>query len=161
MDLERLQNFFSVLSGFLTPVIAVIVAWIAYQQMKINKYKIRIDLFEKRMQIFSVIRESLSKIFTDGSPQKVNWNDFYFAIEQSKFLLNNELQLYLNEIESKMRQMRATEMLLYGSDGKGGLPVGEQRNKVCDENSELLKWLIDQNEPLQKKFADFMKMNKI
>jgi hypothetical protein len=41
------------------------------------------------------------------------------------------------------------------------VPVGERRNKICEENSELLKWLTDQFEPLQNRFAKFMKMNKI
>ena len=148
-------------SALLTPLIALIALWIAYQQMKSNRDKVRLDLFEKRMKIFLIVRESLGTILADGSSKNINWKDFHFAIEQSKFILSKELQEFLTEIETKTRQIRAQEVLLFGVNDRGGLPVGERRNKICKENSEFLKWLTDQMEPLQNRFAKFMKMNRI
>jgi hypothetical protein len=156
-----METYINIFSSLLTPIIAILAVWIAYQQMKSNRDKIRLELFESRMKIFSILRESLGKIITDGSPQNIEFKEFYFAVEQSRFLLNKDLQFYIDEIEKKVRKMRSQDILLYGINGNGGLPVGEQRNKICDENTELLKWLVDQIEPLQTKFSDFMKLNKI
>lgn len=161
MYFRYLQDFLDIFSGFLTPLIAIIAIWIAYHQMKSNRDKIRLELFERRMKIFSVLRESLGKILNDGSPKNIDLREFYFAVEQSKFLLNNDLQLYINEIEQKVRLMISQNVLLFGMNGDGGLPVGEQRNKICNENTKHLLWLANQIEPLQTKFANFMKMNEI
>lgn len=156
-----MEEFINLCSALLTPLIALIALWIAYQQMKSNRDKVRLDLFEKRMKIFLIVRESLGTILADGSSKNINWKDFHFAIEQSKFILSEELQEFLTEIETKTRQIRAQEVLLFGVNDRGGVPIGERRNKICEENSELLKWLTDQFEPLQNRFAKFMKMNKI
>lgn len=156
-----MEEFINLSSSMLTPLIAIIAVWIAYQQMKSNRDKVRLDLFERRMKIFLIVRESLGIVLADGSSKNINWRDFHFAIEQSKFILSKELQEYLTEIEIKTRQIRAQEVLLFGVNDRGGLPVAERRNKICEENSELLKWLTDQFEPLQNRFAKFMKMNKI
>lgn len=57
--------------------------------------------------------------------------------------------------------MRNIEIKLDGVNGRGGLPEGEKRNELCEKDAKLNLWLLDQSEPLENKFADSMKMNKI
>lgn len=160
-EYTTIQITLNVLSGLLTPVIAIIATWIAIMQMRTHRYQVRIALFERRMKIFEAIRENLGEITTEGSAMNINWKDFYFAVQQSKFLLSNDLQKYIQEIFEKAREMRNNEIILFGANGKGGLPVGEKRNELCVKDSKLNLWLIQQSKPLENKFADFMKMNKI
>ena len=70
-NFATLENSLNILTGFLTPVIAIIAIWIAIMQMRTHRYKVRIDLFEKRMKIFETIRESLGVILRDGSPEEI------------------------------------------------------------------------------------------
>jgi hypothetical protein len=157
-DFYSSQDFLNLLSGLLTPMIAVIAAWIAYQQMKNNGYKVRIDLFERRMRIFESFRNSLVIIQRDASSREIDWQEYNFMLRQASFLLNDKLVKYLNEIDRRIHEMGISEYYLQGA---GSLPVGEERSKVARENSEHLTWLINQFEPLEEKFSNFMKMNKI
>jgi hypothetical protein len=43
------------LSAALTPLIAAIVAYIAYQQYRVNRLRLSHDLFERRLKIFEAV----------------------------------------------------------------------------------------------------------
>lgn len=45
--------------GLLTPVIAIIVTYIAYQQMRTNQAKLKLDLLELRLEVY----DSVNKLF--------------------------------------------------------------------------------------------------
>ena len=90
-DFTTLQNILNILSGLLTLVIAIIATWIAIMQLRAHRYKVKIDLFERRMRIFEIISEILGEMLREGSALKINWKEFYSAVQQSKFLLNENL----------------------------------------------------------------------
>ena len=40
------------------PIIAAIAAWIAFRQFQIARNKLKLDLFDKRMEVYTAVRES-------------------------------------------------------------------------------------------------------
>ena len=66
------MQIFEILSAFLTPLIALLALWIAYQQFRVQKYRTRFDLFERRMKIYESVRETLVIVFRDGSVEKAD-----------------------------------------------------------------------------------------
>jgi hypothetical protein len=157
-DINTLQNILNILSGLLTPIIAIIATWIAIMQLKAHRYKIKIDLFERRVRIFESIRNNLISVGNEGSTQKINWTEYNFACRQAIFLLNDKLVKYINQIDFVVHEINTGDIFIYGV---GKLPEGEKVEKLVNEHSEHIKWIGDQLEPLEKIFADFMKMNKI
>lgn len=57
-----LKEFPTVLSGFLTPVIAILTLIIAYSQYRIQEYKVRFDLYGPRMKIYESIMDFLKRL---------------------------------------------------------------------------------------------------
>jgi hypothetical protein len=82
-----MEEFINLSSALLTPLIALIALWIAYQQMKSNRDKVRLDLFEKRMKIFLIVRESLGTILADGSSKE-------YQLARTFILPSNSQSLY-------------------------------------------------------------------
>ena len=140
------------------PLIAILALWIAYQQYKVQKYKAKFDLFERRMKIYESIRDALENIVRDATTKNVNFNELYTAIRHSRFLFDDELNSYLKEIEKKIIELMITNNQLFGTES---LPIGEERTKVVHENSEYFTWLTSQLSTLEDKFSNFMRINKI
>jgi len=56
-----------VFNALLTPVIAGVVAYIAYQQHKTNRDRLRLDLYDRRLKVFEGLMVLLSIIFQKGT----------------------------------------------------------------------------------------------
>ena len=69
-------NFIEILKGLLTPLIAIIALWIAYQQRVINKNKLKLDLFEKRYEVYRYIRVFIANTLSHGNVTDDELNDF-------------------------------------------------------------------------------------
>jgi len=128
----------------LTPVIAFIVAYIAYQQYKINKLRLRHELYERRLRVYKAVQAFLSEILRGGDIGFDRCSQFYADASEATFLFDKSVQEFIDEIYRKAIDMHALHERMYPSDGSPALPVGEERSRVVHENSELLKWLVDQ-----------------
>ncbi len=52
MTLVRLQALIDVFSALLTPVIAAIAVYVAYQQWQTNRRRLQLDLYDRRLRIY-------------------------------------------------------------------------------------------------------------
>lgn len=48
------------------PIIATIAAWIAFRQSQIARNKLKLDLFDRRMEVYTAVREALGSITMKG-----------------------------------------------------------------------------------------------
>ena len=99
--MRTLTEILNILSGFLTPIIAVLAIIIAYRQYKIQKYRVRIDLFDRRLKIYNAIMDFMSHVRQKGDAS----NDQIFNLIErtidSRFLFKGEIK---NHIESLIQQ---------------------------------------------------------
>lgn len=58
--------------AFLTPLIALVTAYIAYQQWKTNQQKLNLDRYDRRLKIYIEVRQILSIIVRDA---KASYDD--------------------------------------------------------------------------------------
>jgi hypothetical protein len=57
-----------VLSALLTPDIAGITVWIAYQQMKTTRMRLNFEQYERRLEIYKALDAFYGEIATHGKP---------------------------------------------------------------------------------------------
>ena len=152
------KDTFDFFTPLLTPLIAIIALWIARQQWIVQRYKAKFDLFERRMKIYEGIREVLVSVMRDGSLDKVDVSEFYTHVRHASFLFDNRIQIYINEIEMNVREIQKTWFFLYGN---GSLPVSDKRTKYAEENNIAITALLKQLDDFDKKFSEYMKINKI
>ena len=86
---KQMQNALTYLIGIITVLISIITVLILYQQMKTNRYKYKLDLYDKRFKVYNALREFLGKILTQGIENISNGDlvKFNISTKESIFLL--------------------------------------------------------------------------
>ncbi|MDQ1341366.1 MAG: hypothetical protein QG567_2524, partial [Campylobacterota bacterium] len=83
-----------------------IATYIAYQQYRTNRYKLMLDLFEKRYKVYDATRIFLTIIKKDASFEIKDLQNFNEGILDSCFLFDDDISAYLNQIREDAVDMR-------------------------------------------------------
>src|SRR4030042_5371894 len=94
------MNMFQILTGLLTPIIACIALYIAWQQHVTAKRKLRLELYEKRYRIYVIIKKYLSSGGNSNDDLK-RWSDFDSDTNEAKFLFSNDIKNYIEDIKKR------------------------------------------------------------
>jgi len=137
-------SWLEVLSGLLTPLIAVVTVYIAYQQYKLSKVQFRHESYERRLQVYKTVQRFLSEVGREGKTNFPRLSQFYSEASEAVFLFDPSVQKYIEEIYSKGVELVTLHEQMYPYDGSPGLPVGEERSRVAKEHGETLKWQMKQ-----------------
>jgi len=141
------------LTALLTPTILVFGSIIAYRQWRIAQNKLKLDLFEKRFQVYDVARGFLSSIMTSGKVNDEDLNKFLPGTREAKWLLNNDIATYFFEqIWTNAVKLQTLDTLLKD------IRVVDERKKNVQQQGEIKKLLMAQFEVLDEKFGPFLKL---
>jgi hypothetical protein len=151
-----MENFLTNLSGFLTPVIAGIMVYIAYRQYKTDRDKLKWNLYEKRMEVFQSLRDLIRYITQEANVSSEELNKFAISIDKGSFLFDSKMNDYLSGIRDKCFSLREHRMKL----GNRNLGVGAERSRLAKENEEIMLWFCGQYEEAKKLFEEYLKINK-
>ena len=102
-DLERnthvqmcLEQYAELSKEMLTPLIAIITVYIAWQQWKTNKKKLFLDLYDRRLKIYEELRQILSIILRDARASYDDLMKFRRAVSEADFLFGSEITSYID-----------------------------------------------------------------
>jgi len=138
-----------VFNALLTPVIAGVVAYIAYQQHKTNRDRLRLDLYDRRLEVFEGLMVLLSIIFQKGMCNDQERDQFQRATVEGNFLFNKDIANYLDTIQKKALELGTIRAVL-------NLPGGEKRDQTVEKERQLFDWFTDQFEVSKEKFARYL-----
>ena len=154
-----------ILSAFLTPVIAILAAYIAYQQYVVNKRnsdrqyllgikKVNLDLYQKRFRIFKETKQILLEINKNAGIHIVEIRDFNFSVNESKFLFGDGIIQFLQELQEKAIDLTH---LTKDLDNINAFPVGSmEREKKIAENRPLITWFTHEYEHVEDRFVKYL-----
>lgn len=100
-----------IVKGLPTTAVALIVAWVAFQQWRVARAKLKLDLFDKRYAIFFETWEKVSHVVRFGT-RDVNYGlgtPFNNFIPQAKFLFGDDIEAYLILMIEKWTEPNAIE----------------------------------------------------
>jgi hypothetical protein len=124
--------------------------FIAVMQFKVQKsmrdiqgQKLSFDLFERRMNIYLIVRDSMDAVFQNDLRQD-QVNKFYTAFNDSHFLFGEELVGYLREIGDKLVHFNTLSILLREHESSGIDDPALFHQMAKDKNEEL-KWFMNQH----------------
>jgi len=140
--------------AFVALVVGSFGTYIGFNQYRTNRDKLRLDLFEKRLEAYEKLQEYFNCLRRDARVDDKAIPILAEARYKSLFLFGNEITEHINEVWDKAFEMRRIELKLHGSKA---LPVGEERAQVCYEKDELLQWNYAQQEDSPKRYAKYLK----
>jgi hypothetical protein len=110
-----LKEILTIISGVLTPIIAAITVFIAFQQYKTSRYNIKLDLYDKRFLVFLSLMTFITKIVHNGIITTSDLIDFYQATNQSYFLFDDDINNYIKEVHIKSLSKLNKKIYIFGS----------------------------------------------
>jgi hypothetical protein len=147
-----------ILKALLTPTIAGVTVYIAYQQWRTNKYKIKIDHYDRRLQVYEEVKRALSIIARDAD---ISINDllrFRTSTSAADFLFGPEISEYMNEIYTRGLNLRTWNQQY--RDYLQAKPNGYDHTSIVNGQSKELEWLIHQFEPAKQIFKRYLDISK-
>ncbi len=178
------MSFLNILSGLLTPLIAIIAVYIAYQQYQSNKkqgelklkldsenselerkrlsieeYKLKLDLYNKRFRIFEETKKILHKIVQEAHIEPIELRDFRFSTNESKFLFDNEITLFLEELKTKAFKLNHAEENLKNLN-QYPVETGKRETEIS-KDSELTSWFNSEYENIEYRFDKYLNFKNL
>ena len=95
---NQLPDWVPLLQALSVPTVALFAAYIAYRQYGVSKEKLRLDLFDKRMEVYSLAEDFFKSVLKNGYPANADFRTIYLAVGKSKFLFGAEVEEILISI---------------------------------------------------------------
>ena len=163
----------NVLTALLTPTIAIVTAYIAYQQYVLNKRnseyqnnlnqsrleteqrKLKMELFEKRYRIYEETKSLLLKITKTANFSLVESRDFCLRTNECRFLFDSEITDFLEELTNKALEYSNA---MKESKKYDGIPMPTTQNKYI---SKLAEWFTSEYKHIHLRFDKYLDIKKV
>ena len=149
------KDWIDILTAMMTPTIAIVGSFIAFQQWKINQVRLRHELYDRRMAVYSKLMSYLSAIMRDASFPQEAFSYWFSASYEGFFLFDDKMHEYLESINAKSRAFRSNCRRL---DTKRGKSDNKEWQELCEQNEELQSWFEEQFDTARNEFSRFLRL---
>jgi hypothetical protein len=106
--MSQLPIWMQYLTAISTPIIALMVAMIAFAQWRTARQRMILDLFQRRMDLIDLVSRAASTILIEGALRNENVDGFLRATRGDKFLFGSKVTTYLSETYNKERNKNSS-----------------------------------------------------
>ena len=152
------EQIIEILKGLLTPLIAIVATYIAWQQWQTNRKKLELDLYERRLRIYEEVQKILRVIARDRKASFRDLLDFQASVSEMDFLFGREIREYIDEIYTHGCNLGRWNDEY--RDNTQEHPEGYDHNKVVAGTHKEFNWLVAQFEPAKEKFQKYLRLSK-
>jgi len=132
----------AVFNALLTPLIAIIATYIAWQQWQANKLKLKMERYERRLRVYQEVIKMLKQC-ADGEIRVFSAIvDFGAATAEADFLFGPEIRQYLDEISTRASKLRSANVRF--KDFTQPVPPGYDHEEIVNEIGTQTAWFVEQ-----------------
>jgi hypothetical protein len=146
--METANEVAGLLSGFMTPLIAVIAVYIAWQQHKIARDNLRLSLYDRRLKVYRGLMDLFAVVLQDVDTKSADLGKYYADTSEKKFLFDDKIIAFMNEVREKAVELRQVKRRITRHPPPSEKELGELSDREC----ELLRWFDDELEKLPDRF---------
>lgn len=148
-----------VLGALLTPTIAIIAAYIAWQQWQIKQTELNLALYDRRLAVYKAVDSFYGEVGVAGTAKYAMVFKLRLETAEAPFLFPAEIEKHLNEVYQKGMRIAGLREQTYPSSGEPGLPVGPARSKAVEEEGGLVLWLLkDAKADSKRLFGKYLRL---
>ncbi len=141
--------------GLLTPVIGGVAVYIAWQQRRTSAYKLRFDLYDRRIKVFERVVEILTLMRTAGDVEFDELFELTSGTRDAEFLFGNEIKNYIEQVYQHAIDLHDTRELLDKAQSD------EERERLKTQLTVHTKWAFDQRKLVASKFKHALDVSKL
>jgi hypothetical protein len=147
--------YLTIFQGLMTPLIAVVAVYIAYQQWQTNRLKLVLDRYELRRKIYWRVREFLNLAVADFQPSPLEVTKFWIDIGDVHFLFGPEIPEYTTELGRRALESWRLHSE-YRDSTQGPPPPDYDHVKLVKEMHAVETWLVGQGDVVLAKFRRYL-----
>jgi hypothetical protein len=149
----------AVLNALLTPLIAIIATYIAWQQWQTNKLKLKMERYDRRLRVYQEVVTMLRTCANGELREFSAIIGFGAAVAEADFLFGPEIRLYLDEISTRAAKLRSANVQY--KDYTQPTPAGYDHEKIVNEMGTQTTWFVEQLEGFvaKNKFGKYLNIS--
>ena len=130
------------------------VGYVAYQQWKTARDKLRLDLYDRRFKVFQAVMDFIGHASSTDATSVQEIIKFDTARTEALFLFGGDKELldYLASIRAKSEEAHTAHAIAQGIPG----PPNAQRTELTQRILKAKEWLFDQPNVAKEKFARYL-----
>lgn len=151
------MELIKIFSSLLTPTIAILAVYIAYQQYLIGKYKVKLDLYEKRYSCYKNVRKALMLI--NQKPLSPQIENFEKTNTESMFLFSKEIIEWQDTISKNAKTLQyVSEQLEFDvNKHKSNIDINKiEHNNNVNKRIELINWFTHEYLNVENRFKKYL-----
>jgi hypothetical protein len=144
--------------AFLTPVIAVVATYVAWQQWKTNALKVKLDRYDRRVRVYEEVKKMLSIVMRDADIDAGELLAFRSSTAEAGFLFGPEILKYIDEL-----YRRGSRLSVANKQYRANLDrvnPGYDHQKVTDVINQEIAWLSEQFIPARDIFKPYLDISQ-
>jgi len=139
----------------MTPVIAIAATWIGVQQLLLAKLKVKLEWYERRLEIYKETKHFITIIIRDVKPTMQDIFSFNNDTADADFLFPPNIRKYLDEVFSQAWALYAA------NEEDRERPIDYDHTNGVHEKTKHINWFIEQNDDIKKIFKPFLNISKV
>ena len=153
-----MEQVIEISKALLTPIIAIVATYVAWQQWKTNQQKLNLERYERRLRVYEEVRKILSIILRDAKASTEDLLKFRTSVSEADFLFGPEIPEYIDEIYK--RGLNLWRWNQEYRDYTQEKPEGYDHKEVVEEKHKELTWLTEQFGPAKEKLEKYLDISK-
>lgn len=99
ITLTCIEQILKVISYIATPVIAAAALWIAWQQAQMNRQKLKVDRYERRLRVYEEVKMFIVSVLnSNGDISTIDIGKFQKSMAESDFLFGADVPKYVDDL---------------------------------------------------------------
>jgi hypothetical protein len=148
-------NWLELLKALAAPIIALAALRVSRQQVEINASKFRLDLYDRRSEVYAAVKTLLGEFWADATVTPEGLDRFRKATVQADFLFNDSISSYIARMDRKgQRLISSTAAHFRGAENSPGRPTPLQ------EMDDLQNWFAAQGPEAKAMFKPFLRLEQ-
>lgn len=143
------------ISAFLTPLIALIAIYIAWQQWRTNQQKLDLDRYDRRLKIYKEIQTLIGVVNREGNAPFEAIMQLRINSAEADFLFGPDIRVYIEEVLDHALKLSHARRK-YDDAIKGEpWPDYDHQQVVATKHDELI-WLSGQQSVALERFRKYL-----
>lgn len=148
-------NWLELLKALAAPIIAIAALRVSRQQVEINASKLRLDLYDRRSEIYAAVKTLLREFWIEGTISQEEVDHFRQGTAQADFLFSDAVNHYIRQLERKAQRL----VLVTAAHYRGAKQV-PGRPPPAQEMQDLLDWFAAQDTVAKDMFKPFLRLEQ-
>lgn len=154
MCMHVLEGLKSLSCALATPSIAVFAAWIAYQQFRIQKYRLICDLRNMRLPVFYAVRQLIRDAILESTANDSSLNNFRLSSAELSYFFEPVTVAYVEELEARFLRVLELKDLISDEAGNNSEALKQARREL----REIRQSMRLEHGRLQAEFRPYLEL---